>query len=72
MWHNSTKHFPETLQSSHFSRNKSRIFFPSQNAVRMQISITVTYHTLIFNQYSQFQNRGICSHLRYTNIQASE
>lgn len=72
MMHNSTKHFPETLQSSHSSCNKSRIFFPSQNAVRMQISITVTYHTLIFNQYSQLRNRGIYVNLRYTNKQIKE
>lgn len=72
MMHNSTKHFPETLQSSHFSRNKSRIFFPCQNTVRIQISITIIYHILTFNQYSHSWNRGICTNLRYTNKQIKE
>lgn len=48
MWHNSKKHFPETLQISYSSCNKSRILFPYQNAVCIKISgAVITYLHLI-------------------------
>lgn len=54
MWHNSTKHFPETLQSSHSSCNKSRIFFPPRRMLFTYksvglLSITHLYLTNIYS-----------------------
>lgn len=52
MWHNSMKHFPKTLQISYSSYNKSRIFFPYQNAVRIKISGTVIAFSHLTNIHS--------------------
>lgn len=52
MWHNSMKHFPKTLQISYSSYNKSRIFFPYQNAVRIKISRAIIAFSHLTNIHS--------------------
>lgn len=52
MLHNSMKHFPETLQISYSSCNKSRIFFPYQNAVHIKISGVVIAFSHLTNIHS--------------------
>lgn len=49
MRHNSMKLFPETLQINYFSCNKSRIFFPYQDAACIKISGAVIAYLHLIN-----------------------
>ncbi len=65
MRHNSMKLFPETLQINYFSCNKSRIFFPYQDAACIKISgaVIAYLHLIISTIMSIHLYRHLKSHL---------